>query len=73
VQCSAHGEPRRARVANLPDGTVEVHWTEPQRRVSPGQSVVFYDLDDQWVIGGATVRPTPTRRVPAATGTPTSF
>jgi len=72
VQCSAHGDTRPARLIVDADGSVEVRWSSPQRRVSPGQSVVFYDLDDRWVIGGATVRPTPTRRVPAATGTPTT-
>jgi tRNA-specific 2-thiouridylase len=29
-----------------------VRWAEPQRRVAPGQSVVFYDLDDRRVLGG---------------------
>jgi tRNA U34 2-thiouridine synthase MnmA/TrmU len=27
-------------------------WGESQRRVAPGQSVVFYDLDDRHVLGG---------------------
>ena len=27
-------------------------WDEPQRRVAPGQSVVFYDLGDTQVLGG---------------------
>jgi tRNA-uridine 2-sulfurtransferase len=27
-------------------------WDEPQRRIAPGQSVVFYDLDDARVLGG---------------------
>jgi tRNA-specific 2-thiouridylase len=54
VQCSAHGEPRRGRVSASPDGVV-VWWEQPQRRVSPGQSLVFYDAVGDWVIGGATV------------------
>ncbi len=33
---------------------VAVTWSEPQRRVAPGQSVVFYDLDDRCVLGGGT-------------------
>jgi tRNA-specific 2-thiouridylase len=51
VQCSAHGEPRRARVTITADG-VGVDWTEPQRRVAPGQSVVLYDTSDEYVLGG---------------------
>lgn len=58
VQCSAHGEPRRARIdaVDAPDGSrrVVVRWERPERRVSPGQSLVFYDPSDCWVIGGAT-------------------
>ena len=48
VQCSAHGTPAPALLD--PDGTV--HWHEPQRRVAPGQSVVFYDVTDTYVLGG---------------------
>jgi len=47
VQCSAHGEPRPA----VYDSGVVV-WHEPQRRVSPGQSVVLYDVTNTWVHGG---------------------
>jgi tRNA-specific 2-thiouridylase len=46
AQVSAHGEPRPARL----DGGV-LTWREPQRRVAPGQSVVFYEGDE--VLGGA--------------------
>lgn len=53
VQCSAHG---RATEAHLDPGsegrTVAVRWRTPQRRVAPGQSVVFYDLSDTRVLGG---------------------
>ncbi len=35
-----------------PDGAIRVVWDEPQRRIAPGQSVVFYDLDDTRVLGG---------------------
>ena len=31
---------------------IRVVWDEPQRRIAPGQSVVFYDLDDTRVLGG---------------------
>ncbi|HMS13196.1 MAG TPA: tRNA 2-thiouridine(34) synthase MnmA [Microthrixaceae bacterium] len=44
VQCSAHGGPSRATVVPLDDGArAEVRWHTPQRRVAPGQSVVFYE------------------------------
>jgi tRNA-specific 2-thiouridylase len=52
VQCSAHGEPRPAMVA----GRV-IRWSEPQRRVAPGQSVVMYDPTDSIVLGGGIVSP----------------
>jgi tRNA-uridine 2-sulfurtransferase len=46
AQTTAHGAAHPAEVR----GDV-LHWREPQRRVAPGQSVVFY-ADDE-VIGGA--------------------
>ena len=53
VQCSAHGAPRSARISA--DGSkVAVEWDRPQRRVAPGQSVVFYDLGNRRVLGGGT-------------------
>lgn len=53
VQTSAHGAARPATIApGGADGAVEVVWHEPQRRVSPGQSVVFYDPTDTMVYGG---------------------
>jgi tRNA-uridine 2-sulfurtransferase len=54
VQCSAHGVPQRAILRlDCPGG--EIRWQEPQRRVSPGQSAVFYDLGDRHVLGGGVV------------------
>ena len=53
VQCSAHGESRPATIEPTGDG-VTVTWARPQRRVAPGQSVVFYDLADRSVLGGGT-------------------
>lgn len=47
VQTSAHGTPTEGVVR---DGTV--HWNEPQSRVAPGQSVVFYTGDV--VVGSGT-------------------
>lgn len=45
VQISAHGKPMKA---TLKDNNV--YWAEPQRRVAPGQAVVFYS--DNKVLGG---------------------
>jgi tRNA-specific 2-thiouridylase len=52
VQCSAHGAAVPATIELGGDGTVEVAWAQPQRRIAPGQSVVFYDVDDRCVLGG---------------------
>lgn len=52
VQCSAHGAARPAIVTSTGDGGVHVEWHEPQRRIAPGQSVVFYDPTDTRVLGG---------------------
>ena len=49
VQCSAHGT---ATPGRLHGDTVR--WVAPQRRVAPGQSVVFYDTGNRYVLGGAT-------------------
>jgi tRNA-specific 2-thiouridylase len=51
VQCSAHGT---ATPATLDDGTIR--WRTPQRRVAPGQSVVFFDSSDRYVLGGGIAR-----------------
>ncbi|MFN0028852.1 MAG: tRNA 2-thiouridine(34) synthase MnmA [Acidimicrobiales bacterium] len=53
VQCSAHGPARPATI----EGRTLI-WEEPQIRVAPGQSVVFYDpaAPDE-VLGGALVAP----------------
>ena len=53
VQCSAHGPVRPATI----EGRTLV-WDQPQVRVAPGQSVVFYDpaAPDE-VLGGALVAP----------------
>jgi tRNA-uridine 2-sulfurtransferase len=52
VQCSAHGRALPATVAAGAGNGVEVTWAEPQRRIAPGQSVVFYDRTDTRVLGG---------------------
>lgn len=53
VQCSAHGVSEAADLT-VGAGGVTVDWVRPQRRVAPGQSVVFYDLADDRVLGGGT-------------------
>jgi tRNA-specific 2-thiouridylase len=47
AQVSAHGDPVPASL----DASGQLTWDSPQRRVAPGQSVVFYDGDT--VVGGA--------------------
>jgi tRNA-specific 2-thiouridylase len=56
VQCSAHGSPRPATIERHDPGVVTVTWQEPQRRIAPGQSVVFYDVGDTRVLGGGICR-----------------
>jgi len=53
VQSSAHGASVPADVSSADHGgSVVVTWRVPQRRIAPGQSVVFYDTDDRRVLGG---------------------
>ncbi len=57
VQTSAHGATQLAALTvdsadEQGAPAVRVEWSAPQRRVAPGQSVVFYDLDDCRVLGG---------------------
>lgn len=52
VQCSAHGTAQPASI----DAEGNVRWVTPQRVVAPGQSVVVYDRDDRYVLGGAIAR-----------------
>ncbi len=51
VQCSAHGAAQMGDLAQDTDAFV-VLWESPQRRVAPGQSVVFYDKSNTCVLGG---------------------
>ena len=52
VQCSAHGNRRARRLA----AATSVRWQHPQRRVAPGQSVVFFDPTNRYVLGGGIAR-----------------
>lgn len=63
VQCSAHGRTELAEISLGADdvagegaGDVHVEWHDPQRRIAPGQSVVFYDAADRRVLGGGICR-----------------
>lgn len=51
VQASAHGATQAADI-EIDDGSVGVRWHRPQRRIAPGQSIVFYDRTDTMVLGG---------------------
>ena len=43
-----------ATVSNTEDGNVEVRFDAPQRAITPGQAVVFYD--NEVVVGGGWIR-----------------
>ena len=59
VQCRAHGQVAEGRVESPADfsnqGKCRILWNEPQPRVAPGQSIVFYR--DDLVVGGTTALP----------------
>lgn len=48
--------PAKATLTPGTDGRVEVQFEEPQRAVTPGQAVVFYD--ERYVLGGGTIEAT---------------
>ena len=50
AQCSAHGQPRPARVEPIGDARAVVWFERRARRVARGQSVVLYEGDE--VVGG---------------------
>jgi len=50
-------EPAPATVEPLPDGEVLVTFAEPQRAITPGQAVVFYEGD--LVVGGGWIAEVP--------------
>ncbi len=54
VQGSAHGERFAGRV-ELNGDSVTISWLRPTRKIAPGQTVVFYDATDSFVVGGGIV------------------
>jgi tRNA-uridine 2-sulfurtransferase len=55
AQCSAHGTPRSAVLVDEGGpGRARLRWDGPQRRVAPGQAVVFYQGEQ--VLGGGLSR-----------------
>jgi tRNA-specific 2-thiouridylase len=52
VQSSAHGAVHGAALEFVGDTSVIVRWCDPQRRIASGQSVVFYDVTNTFVLGG---------------------
>lgn len=55
VQGSAHGARHAASITMTSEDSVRLVWDKPQRRVAPGQTVVFYDSTDTYVVGGGIV------------------
>ena len=51
VQCSAHGAAVHGNLTHIAN-EASVTWNARQRRVAPGQSVVFYDESNTYVLGG---------------------
>lgn len=54
VQGSAHGERAAAQIEISGDDVI-LKWVRPNRRIAPGQTVVFYDSTDMMVLGGGIV------------------
>jgi len=54
VQGSAHGARSSGRIIMSGD-TCRIEWDRAQRRIAPGQTVVFYDETDAVVLGGGIV------------------
>jgi tRNA-specific 2-thiouridylase len=54
AQLRAHGGVVRGS-ADLVDGRIRLTLDEPVRGVAPGQTVVLYDSDDDYVIGAGTI------------------
>lgn len=53
AQVRYNGSPSPATLKLLEDGRLHVHFHNPQRSITPGQAVVFYQGD--YLVGGATI------------------
>ena len=54
-KCGISQREAAATVEPLPGGCIRMVFAEPQRAITPGQAVVFYDGD--LVLGGGTICP----------------
>ena len=57
VQSSAHGAAIPATVEILTHRSLRIHWSEPQRRIAPGQSIVLYNTINSFVLAGGIACP----------------
>ena len=57
VQSSAHGAAIHATVEVLGNHEIRVLWSQPQRAIAPGQSVVLYNTTNTFVIAGGIACP----------------
>ena len=57
VQSSAHGAAIPATVEILSPRSLRIHWSEPQRRIAPGQSIVLYNTINSFVLAGGIACP----------------
>ena len=55
VQGSAHGARFEGTLNVLDKDIARVDWKTPQKKIAPGQTVVFYDISDRFVLGGGVV------------------
>lgn len=53
AQVRYNAKPSPAVICPLPDGKVHVHFKNPQKAITPGQAVVFYQGD--YLVGGGTI------------------
>lgn len=56
AQVRYNGRPAPATLTPLAGGEISVRFREPQRSITPGQAVVFYQGD--YLVGGATIKST---------------
>jgi tRNA-specific 2-thiouridylase len=61
VQSSAHGAAVPATVEILGPDSLRIHWTQPQRRIAPGQSIVLYNTINSYVLAGGIACPDSTK------------